>query len=702
MTDEPIRHIDEDGSIYTAEIVPPEGDAYGAKYHVDLVRATVDASGRGREQRLTVGQHNSWMEAEEQLDEVEDKLERNGIAGWGEDADRLRQQPFEEDTFYMTTVYPPDAPEGYDSAAQLLAVTESGIVEATLAVGERETMERMIERIDTLGAEEGNDRLLAAARVEAEINGGLPPATPLFNRDDSAVRHIDGGGTAHWFAIAERDTSDETELYELRYFRALEMDDGTEHTDSYPVMPLPDDDPGSAWAMPGLEMYLQKGDVYMAQQFAHDVADSYGEEFPAPMDLPALDPHAKYYFGYGVGANNQLTLEAVKTWMDGVERRFDTLTVGEYSSFDEADVDERQLETLLDEQGVEAAMNLAEMMAITNEYLDPNRADGRIFFTEDAPPDSFTTIRERELAGPEYSVGAVAANGEAFLDVTKTWGKDNYEKLVIPQPDWEMAHDVAERANDLMEQGHLQGAMQLVEDQGVSAGVIDAEREDPRLFTQGPLDPFTTIREEQIDDELARYGVTWRETYEWAQPTQPELDPELEVKAVSPYWRLDTIPVNDPEGEPLGHALHMVVYDGVEHNPKMVGTPAIPDDESFRMLEVAHFKTTEAADKFGVEFNGYLMPGLLEGPELAVEVARLEGHPVEWKTLDGQELDDYRNLKLTLTRDPADWQPYNPNAERDARIEAEGFYTDPIHQFTIFDEDEDDPKVESATPDFDL
>jgi hypothetical protein len=38
-------------------------------------------------------------------------------------------------------------------------------------------------------------------------------------------------------------------------------------------------------------------------------------------------------------------------------------------------------------------------------------------------------------------------------------------------------------------------------------------------------------------------------------------------------------------------------------------------------LEIVHFESTEATDKFGKEFNGYLMPGLLEGPELAVEVA---------------------------------------------------------------------------------
>jgi hypothetical protein len=109
---------------------------------------------------------------------------------------------------------------------------------------------------------------------------------------------------------------------------------------------------------------------------------------------------------------------------------------------------------------------------------------------------------------------------------------------------------------------------------------------------------------------------------------------------------------------------------------------------NFSILEMAHFETTEAADKFGREFNGYLMPGVLEGPELAQEVARLEGLPVEWKTLDGDDLTAYQNLTLTLTRDPADWHPYNPNAERDARIEAEGLYTDPIQQVAAMLDDD--------------
>src|SRR5690606_621112 len=136
-------------------------------------------------------------------------------------------------------------------------------------------------------------------------------------------------------------------------FRALEMDDGAQRNDSYPVMPLPDDDPGSAWPLPGLEMYFQKGDVFMAQQFAHDVADAYGQEFPDPLELPALDPQPEYYFGYGVRPSDSPSLEAVKTWMDGSERRFDTLTVGEYGLYEEAAVDERELEQVRDEKGIE-------------------------------------------------------------------------------------------------------------------------------------------------------------------------------------------------------------------------------------------------------------------------------------------------------------------------------------------------------------
>jgi hypothetical protein len=470
----------------------------------------------------------------------------------------------------------------------------------------------------------------------AELDGTSSLATPLYDSQDGAARHVDAAGVAHWFAVVERDRPDAASPYELRYFRALELDDGQQRSDSYPVMPLPSDDPAGAWPLPTLEAFLAEGSVHQAQQLAFAVACVHGQDLPAPFDLPDLDPRPEYYFGFGTGPSDAPSLEMVKTWTDETGRRFDTLTLGEYPSFDEAAQEERILEGVLRERGLQAAVHLAESMAVAGGYLDPQRDDPRLFFADDGPPDPFTTLRAAELAAPQYGVGAVSAQGEHFLDVVKAWGGGEQERLIIPQPTWEDALAHAEAAFELQASGDLQAAMRLVEQAGVEAGVIDPQRADPRLFTQGPPDPFVTLRAAEL--------------------------------AERPVWRLEALPVDDPNGQPLGHALHIVVYPDAQ-------TPDAP----LRLLEIAHFETAAAVDAFDKEFNSYLMPGLLDGPELAVEVARLEGLPVEWKTLEGDDLKAYQNAELTLTRDPTAWRPYNPDAERDARLAAEGRYTDPIY-----------------------
>ncbi len=572
-----------------------------------------------------------------------------------------------------------------------------------------------------------------------------------------------------------------------------------------------------------------------------------------------------YYFGYGVGPNNLPSLEAVKTWLDGSERHFDTFTIAEYGMWDEAQTDEYELQNVLKTQGLEVSLNQAERTAVAGGYLDPNRDDPRVFFEVDAPSDPFTTERERamerimpqeEQQAVDYAVDAIAANGASRLDVTKSWGEEDheYERLLIPQPDWETARANAETAHDLLDKGDLQAAMMLVELAGVEARVINPDRDDPRLFTQGPPDPFTTIRDyelgiSEMDTEpdtpmmvreqangsandreanAALEGVAWFEvTFEqtptellqpvnedvnyavvvqgadpwteelavekyWKEPggylgmqsvtlntydsdddhgheqaqqardgllevydergleammhkaeltamqngwldgnrADPRLftqgppdrfetlaqqlegeispywntdgerieEPQIQSEAENPYWRLDTLPVNDPEGDPLGHALHMVVYPNFEKEPNSVGDPAIPQEEPFRILEMAHFETTTAADKFGKEFNGYLMPGILDGAELSEEVARLEGLPVEWKTLQGDDLKAYQNDELTLIRNPSDWHPYNPNAEHDARIEAEGLPSNPVQQL----DKPDEAGIAPTTPELDF
>ena len=57
--------------------------------------------------------------------------------------------------------------------------------------------------------------------------------------------------------------------------------------------------------------------------------------------------------------------------------------------------DEGELEQLLGQKGVEAALNLAENIAVAGGHLDPDRADPRIFFEDDAPLDAFMTNRQR-------------------------------------------------------------------------------------------------------------------------------------------------------------------------------------------------------------------------------------------------------------------------------------------------------------------
>jgi hypothetical protein len=300
-----------------------------------------------------------------------------------------------------------------------------------------------------------------------------------------------------------------------------------------------------------------------------------------------------------------------------------------------------------------------------------------------------------------YAVVVQASDPSTLeLAVEKVWKAENgyvgIESQTVqtydPDQDREKAAADREALLEVYDERGLEAVMHKAELQAMQQGYLDSHRADSGLFRDGPPDRFETLAQ-QLESDTNPY---------WNIEGEVIDEPESEQSAQNPYWRLDTIPVNDPESEPLGHALHMVVYDGIEHDPERVGTPPMAEDEPFRMLEMAHFETTDAADKFGKEFNGYLMPGLLEGPELAVEVARLEELPVDWKTLEGDDLNAYQDGQYTLTRDPSDWHPYNPNAERDARIVAEGIYTDPIHQMTPFDDATEKQELSSLEHDFDL
>lgn len=654
--------LNEDGSHYAVFLQVPDDPE--DPYAVDLLRHAQDERGLLREQRLTLAHYNSYGEAEEHFYQAEQQMQETGLKDF--DVEALEDMPYSDTPTILTAIYPPDADDDEIVTANLLAVTDTGIQTSQLALADLESVQDTVLQLDLAQLEGGNEQLLEKAESLAQGS----PDTPLFQSDEGIVRHVDAAATIHWFEITERD-DDPDFTHELRYFHAHETDDAELQQESYPVMPLPDAERDSAWILPDLERHLKTGNIHVAQQLAYDVAEIYEQDFPDPLDLPTHNPEPEYYFGFGLESSNLLSLDAVKTWTDGSERHFDTLTVGEYGMFEEAAVGEAELDGLLEIEGLEAAMNLAEAMAVAGGYLDPERDDPRIFFEGDAPTDPFMTNREHDLAQPHYTIAAVSANGESFLDVYKEWGAEDYERLVVPQPDWEQAHDVAVQANDLLDEDKLQSAMRLVELEAVKADLIDPDRDDPRLFTQGPVDPFETLAK-CLQDEPNPFWNTDGEVID---------DPDPELATENPYWRLDALPVNDTGGKPLGHALHMVVYPDVPDGMHI----EIVEDTPFKMMEMAHFETEKQMENFSKDFREYLMPGVLEGPELAKEVARLEGLPVEYETLEGQELDDYSNADLTLTRTPEQWHPHNPNAERDARIEAEGMYTN-----SIFDSISDD------------
>src|SRR5690606_14010707 len=142
--------------------------------------------------------------------------------------------------------------------------------------------------------------------------------------------------------------------------------------------------------------------------------------------IEPVDPAVYYSFDVIEPAPYTMELRAKKSWSaeDGAPRD-DSLSVYRYSleiielepetEREIAAMDREDLEQTHPEEGLEASMRTAEAMAVANGELDPNRDDGRLFY--EGPPDSFTTLREAELAGREHAEVTVERDGwQELLD----------------------------------------------------------------------------------------------------------------------------------------------------------------------------------------------------------------------------------------------------------------------------------------------
>jgi len=136
-------------------------------------------------------------------------------------------------------------------------------------------------------------------------------------------------------------------------------------------------------------------------------------------------------------------------------------------------------------------------------------------------------------------------------------------------------------------------------------------------------------------------------------------------------------PVETPEGEPLGTALFVTEFPQLPPNFDDYIEANGMDDSVYpteaRTLEMAHFANANDARKFETEFRSYLVPGLLDGPELAPEVAKLEGLSGEWEDMDYRGIVDYMSSDRTIVREADTWHLHNPNVEQEVREVFEEF-----------------------------
>ncbi|MCB9460119.1 MAG: hypothetical protein H6670_10765 [Anaerolineaceae bacterium] len=204
-----------------------------------------------------------------------------------------------------------------------------------------------------------------------------------------------------------------------------------------------------------------------------------------------------YHFETSFNDDYLPTLEAIKTWQGGQQK----LTLGAYGMMEEAFTQQHELVELRANEGLEASMRLAETMAVSSGSLDAARPDGRLF--SDGPPDPFTTDREQELATLDYTYDIVPHSGGTFeLQSLKTWemdGKPQMESLALGE--YDTVNDARREqtiVSSIRSIDGLQEEMNMVERIAIENGTLDPDRNDPRLFTQGPTDPFRTQMQREM------------------------------------------------------------------------------------------------------------------------------------------------------------------------------------------------------------
>ncbi|MBW7880980.1 MAG: hypothetical protein H3C32_16925 [Anaerolineae bacterium] len=417
------------------------------------------------------------------------------------------------------------------------------------------------------------------------------------------------------------------------------------------------------------------------------------------LDAPELPIEAEYHFAAGISEDGETALQAVKRWPEGGDTREARQTLDTFGMSDEASVVARELNVLAETEGLQSAMDLAKQIAGASSHIDADRAflfsTGPVdLFTGDSQADPAQRVQDifpstgTRLLEPidpvvNYSFDLVSADPSMLDLIANKWwiGEDGalrnsgliVRSYSLESFEFERDHEreVAASDRDDLEHTHhregLEASMRQAEAWSVSHGELDPEREDGRLFSDGPPDRFTTLRETELSGREQSLAVPvsdgWQELIDRAENDQPE--PERH------YWQMHHRPVETPAGEPLGTALVLIEFPQL---PPDFGTYLEEhgmDDTVYpteaRRLEVGHFADEDASRKFEAEFRSFLVPGIMEGPDLAPAVAKLEGLSGEWEPLGFHDIVAHMSGAHAVIKDEAEWHVHDTTAAREPR-----------------------------------
>ena len=463
------------------------------------------------------------------------------------------------------------------------------------------------------------------------LNDGLVPLT----EDGRYVpNHLDASGMVHWFSIvnASDGADPEGKPYQMRYFRAARGSQGEILYDSYPIMPLTRADWSPA-PLPNLELLLEDGELAAAQTLASDTAERSGL---SPLDLTQLRPLSELASGI---ANSSAPIEQFRS--EFAQSAYHLL------------------------EPIHPSVNYSfEVMAV-DPWTEELTADKWWFGETERIEHESVTLATYSVDWPEFE--KALEHERALLD------RDGLHRTY-------------------QEQG-LEAAMQRAEAIGLTYGELDPNRADGRLFHSGPTDQFTTRRENELgalsqqrvtDQELhavptATIGASsilggaesWDEMFQLPDSDPPEIDRH--------YWQLWVRPVMSPDGTSIGHALFCTEFPELPPNfDQYLGEYGMDDTiypTQARTVEMADFRTEAEAREFGDEFRKHLIPGLIDGPELAPDVARLEGLSGAWTEINYDDIVRYMSSGDPVIWDKADWHVHRPYGELDAETFAETHHT---------------------------